>query len=700
MTDQFVDDARSSGTVERLLEDSWSSRSRRADVREQVVEVVSSLLFLAISVPLFAAAIGAHPIDGMLAVALCLMYAICSGLVRFPIGAGYVVPSYIALVPMLLLLPPGTVPLLAAASLVLGTAAQQETWNTDPRRVPFAVSDAWHTLGPAAVLLLAGGHHTSVETALIYVTAFAAGCLVDLVSATVREAAIMGIDSRVQLRVIAVVWAIDACVAPLGLLVADAAKRNAAAVLLALPLNGVMVMVSRERTARIAQAQQRLDLLARERIRLQRAVGRLADALSAKLDLDALTDIVLHGSLEALDADAGRLVLHGAAERTVATPMRGPAASLLDAAAARALSQNNPAQMSHDGVWALALPFAFSSDGTPARGVLAVARRARSFRGDEEEVMRGLVERARLAAQQITTHQALIAQAHTDPLTSLGNRRRLESDLPERLAAAAVPLVLILFDLDGFKSYNDTFGHLAGDALLARLGAKLAQAVAGRGGAYRLGGDEFCVLVSAAAPEIPAVIAAVATALEERGERFAVTASYGAVAIPHEARNLDYALQLADERMYVRKRGRAARAGDQARDVLLRIMHAKQPSLEGHADDVAELCLRVGRRLGMSAEELDELVRAAELHDVGKVGIPDAILDKPAPLDSAEWEFMRQHTLLGERILSAAPALRLVAHIVRATHERWDGGGYPDGLAGAAIPLEASIVGLATHGTR
>ena len=96
----------------------------------------------------------------------------------------------------------------------------------------------------------------------------------------------------------------------------------------------------------------------------------------------------------------------------------------------------------------------------------------------------------------------------------------------------------------------------------------------------------------------------------------------------------------------------------------------------------------------MNAEELDEVVRAAELHDVGKVGVPDAILDKPAALDEGEWEFMRQHTILGERILNAAPALRPVARIVRSTHERWDGGGYPDGLAGEQIPLSARIVAV------
>jgi response regulator RpfG family c-di-GMP phosphodiesterase len=97
----------------------------------------------------------------------------------------------------------------------------------------------------------------------------------------------------------------------------------------------------------------------------------------------------------------------------------------------------------------------------------------------------------------------------------------------------------------------------------------------------------------------------------------------------------------------------------------------------------------------MDGEEIDEIARAAELHDVGKVGIPDAILDKPAGLDATEWELMHQHTILGERILNAAPALRPVARIVRSTHERWDGAGYPDGLRGAKIPLAARVVAVA-----
>jgi diguanylate cyclase (GGDEF)-like protein len=396
----------------------------------------------------------------------------------------------------------------------------------------------------------------------------------------------------------------------------------------------------------------------------------------------------------ALDADAGRFTLSGPLEPRIIEIGGTPGVALaLRVATEKAGSEDESCQ-ERDGVWALALPFGFSSDAGRARGALAVARQDRAFRDDERAVMSGLVERARQAAADIVAHQVLREQALTDSLTSLGNRRKLAADADGLLARASAskPLVLILFDLNGFKSYNDTFGHQAGDAVLARLGGKLAASVSSCGTAYRLGGDEFCVLLSAESAELNPLVAAAAGALEEHGENFAVSAAYGAVLLPHEAANIDYAMQLADERMYSRKKGRSSLAGDQTRDVLMRIIHARQPALRDHSSEVAQLCRRVGLRFAMAAEELDELVRAAELHDVGKVGIPDAILQKPGALSDAEWEFMNQHTILGERILSASPALRPVAVIVRATHERWDGCGYPDGIAADRIPLGARII--------
>jgi diguanylate cyclase (GGDEF)-like protein len=695
MSGVVVDDARSTGPVERLLEDSWQTRSRRVTPREFAVETVAAALFLICALPLAISGAASHPIDVPLCAALVLMYAVASRMIKFPIGAGYVVPSYLVLVPMLLLLPPGIVPVLTAFALMLGTAVQVAFKRAETERIVCAIPDAWHALGPALVLVLAGPLHGVPQLTLVYTGAFLAGCVVDLISATVRESAILGIGSRVQIRVIALVWLIDACVAPLGVLVAHAVRQDAAEIVLLLPLNGLLLLMSRDRNTRIEQAQRRLELVARERTRLQHAVGRLGEALAAKLDLEALTGIVLRGSVEALDADAGRLVLSGpVAPLNIDIGTSEDTAPALTAAAEGLERTRRPSRLVRNDVWALSLPFDFTSASGGASGSLTVARHGREFRPDEEEVMQDLVDRARQAAADIVAHQTLREQALTDTLTGLGNRRRLAADVAERTvhASADRPLVLILLDLDGFKNYNDTFGHLAGDAVLARLGSKLASAVTANGSAYRLGGDEFCVLIDTRPEDLHASISTAAAALEERGENFAIGASYGAVLLPHEASTLDYALRLADERMYERKRSRPSNAGEQTRDVLMHIIRAKQPSLEDHSDAVATLCLRVGRRLGMTPEQLDELAHAAELHDVGKVGIPDAILDKPDKLNALEWEVIHQHTVLGERILSAAPALRPIAAIVRATHERWDGTGYPDRLSREAIPLAARII--------
>ncbi len=281
----------------------------------------------------------------------------------------------------------------------------------------------------------------------------------------------------------------------------------------------------------------------------------------------------------------------------------------------------------------------------------------------------------------------------TDLLTGLGNRRRLMTDLdvvledlgPER------PWLLAIYDLDGFKSYNDTFGHPAGDALLARLGAKLATVPGAKGDAYRLGGDEFCVLVPAGAVEAGRVLDASLEALTEHGEGFAVTSSFGAVLLPDEAMEGSEALRTADGRLYSQKRTKHT-TRDRPHEMLLQALFEREPEIHSHLHGVADLAQDVGRAVGLDDAALDELTRAAMLHDIGKIAIPDEILHKAGPLDDDEWEFVRQHTVVGERILGASPSLRPIARIVRATHERWDGAGYPDGLAGREIPIEARIV--------
>jgi two-component system, cell cycle response regulator len=285
--------------------------------------------------------------------------------------------------------------------------------------------------------------------------------------------------------------------------------------------------------------------------------------------------------------------------------------------------------------------------------------------------------------------------ANRDALTGLGNRRALLQDLELAVAQATAsePKLMLLFDLNGFKRYNDTFGHPAGDALLRRLSRRFAEGSGPGRRTYRLGGDEFCALLEVT--DDPSTLAGdLAGRLLESSEHFTIGACYGEVLLGIETHNAEEALRIADQRLYAQKTLQHGPSSPEWRDVLLGLLRERDPELDIHAQQVADLASRLGRGLGMEAEDLRNLVAAAELHDVGKAAIPDAILEKPAELNSEERAFIERHTLIGERILSSAPSGRAVGAIVRATHEHYDGRGYPDGLSGEQIPLPARIIAI------
>jgi diguanylate cyclase (GGDEF)-like protein len=308
-------------------------------------------------------------------------------------------------------------------------------------------------------------------------------------------------------------------------------------------------------------------------------------------------------------------------------------------------------------------------------------------------VARGFVER--LVREKESLLGASQFEARTDPLTGLGNRRALASDLERAIAEPAGPheLLLAMFDLDGFKQYNDSFGHAAGDALLQRLGGSLAVAVDPLGSAYRLGGDEFCLLARCSRESAEPLIAAATDALQDGGEGWHVGCSQGAVWIPSEATSESQALILADERMYGNKATRSS-ASRQVTDALLQVITEQNAFLDEHVERVAELAGLVAEALGQSDHEVWLVRLAARLHDVGKTAIPARILGKAGPLDEGEWEFMHRHPQIGERIVLAAPALAGTAPLIRSSHERVDGRGYPDGLVGEDIPLGARIIAV------
>ncbi len=299
-------------------------------------------------------------------------------------------------------------------------------------------------------------------------------------------------------------------------------------------------------------------------------------------------------------------------------------------------------------------------------------------------------------------HLGLLKASRTealyDPLTGLGNRRKLLSDLREDAAAASpsAPLVVAIFDLNRFKHYNDTYGHLAGDVLLAWLGRRFADHLEPGDLGYRMGGDEFCALLHPPVSNIDAqVVVPVSRAFSERGSGFGVDGSHGSVRLPEETADVFEALQIADQRMYVHKEAAHLHDGPPPEVTVERLAErSSEPDLGTELDTVPALAVALARRLAMSEPDVSTIREAARWRDVGMAAIPSAILTKPTSLDAEELRFARLGPVIGEYIIGRRPGSRAVARVVRHTHERFDGSGYPDHLAGDAIPLGARVIAV------
>lgn len=405
-------------------------------------------------------------------------------------------------------------------------------------------------------------------------------------------------------------------------------------------------------------------------------------------------------SIELVAYEGSKLQLGNPADRLTRsgyTPASKPQGGVVDVPA------DGQAQTFDNGghrAMVAALPLTFGVQHEPSAVVATAVAPNPSLFNSWDPGMLALVAFAALLlvlslAALTRSYRQMARELAIDPLTRLRNRRALMADLERACAAATVhaPARLWLFDLDGFKRYNDAFGRVAGDTMLERLAQRLRKAMAPYGKVYRVGGDELCVLVRGPLQDPQGLLTEASEVLEERGGAFDITASIGSVSIPRDTVEPTQALLLADQRMYHEKAAKGADATELVTSVLTAALAQRHPDLGDHTNDVAEEVELLAQSVGLDEEAVTLVKAAASLHDIGKLGVPDKIITKPGPLNEQEWEFIKQHTVIGERIIAAAGLpMEGIGPLVRSSHERWDGTGYPDGLTAEEIPLGARII--------
>jgi diguanylate cyclase (GGDEF)-like protein/putative nucleotidyltransferase with HDIG domain len=295
-------------------------------------------------------------------------------------------------------------------------------------------------------------------------------------------------------------------------------------------------------------------------------------------------------------------------------------------------------------------------------------------------------------------------QARHDSLTGLLGHRVFHEVLEQQIAVGR-PFSVLLFDIDDFKQINDLHGHQTGDHALRLVSDALRQATRGGDSVFRIGGEEFCALLPGLTQQDAVTVA---EAVRQRVASIVsvlpnpITVSVGVASFPAQGSERDELLANADAALYAAKRSgknRTSVAGDETsrdlapsyREIGLDLLHKKDADTVSHSVHVAILCVEIARALGVDDSLLDDLRIASRLHDIGKIAVPDAILNKPGPLDEDEFRLIKTHCVVGAELLASwgfpGPGLIVLQH-----HERLDGAGYPAGLRGGEIRIESRIV--------
>ncbi|HUQ49491.1 MAG TPA: diguanylate cyclase [Terriglobales bacterium] len=404
----------------------------------------------------------------------------------------------------------------------------------------------------------------------------------------------------------------------------------------------------------------------------------------------------------------------------------------------------------------LCIPISY---GETLLGILNVeSRKDNAFQEEEVLILQTLADLLATALHNAFVFQKLEHQSITDALTGIKTRRffteAVQSEF-KRASRSGRPFSLVLIDLDKFKEVNDSMGHLEGDLVLARIGRLLDQKVRQSNVVARYGGDEFIILMPETGVEQASILSerlrlwiATDPMLNERN----VTGSFGVAEFPLHGSTVDDIIREADTGMYLSKKSggnkvstveAALDAGGQneqrqvitaqlgnllrrdhtpdvaeiqaalkrvaefstpenLRSVMMDAVRAITQSVEarelhasGHGETVASYAQAIGRELSFDGPEMEDLTFAAQVHDVGKIVVPERLLNKPTPLTFDEFQLVKSHTTIGDEITQVVPDSHNIAQWIRFHQERYDGGGYPEGLKGEEIPMGARIIAVA-----
>jgi diguanylate cyclase (GGDEF)-like protein len=386
------------------------------------------------------------------------------------------------------------------------------------------------------------------------------------------------------------------------------------------------------------------------------------------------------------------------------------------------------------------------------------SRSENAFLPQDVLILNTLADLLATALHNAFVFQKLQQQSITDGLTGIKTRRFFWEALSaewKRASRSGRPFSVVLIDLDKFKGVNDTMGHFEGDLVLARVGRLLEQKSRQSNVVARYGGDEFIVLMPETGAEQAQVLAERLRqwlASDPMLSEHRITGSFGVASFPMHGFSIEDIIRVADAGMYVSKRSggnsvstaqeyvegqdfarqrqqisayiegflRREQTGPEhleelastlyklcggeedcnvpllkeAIESLSRAAESRELQTAGHGDLVARYTEVIARALGLSSEETADLVYAARIHDVGKIFIPERVLNKPGPMSDDEFQLVKMHAHVGAEIVGTIPNSHMMREAIEHHHQRFDGSGYPDGLRGEEIPLWARIIGL------